>query len=76
MNTPNNNIELHSYETFFTSLAWIQGGIITWIYATGTSHKAARAIIAACAHDTQRGAAALATLLCASTLTNNPRDTK
>ena len=24
MNTPNNNIELHSYETFFTSLAWIQ----------------------------------------------------
>ena len=55
MNTPN-NIELHSYETFFTSLAWIQGGIITWMYATGTSHKA--------------------TLLGASTLTNNPRDTK
>ena len=40
MNTPNNNIELHSYETFFTSLAWIQGGIITWMYATGTPHKA------------------------------------
>ena len=49
MNTPNNNIELHSYETFFTSLAWIQGGIITWMYATGTPHKAALAIIAACA---------------------------
>lgn len=59
MNTPNNNIELHSYETFFTSLAWIQGAIITWMYATGTPHKAA-----------------LATLLGASTLTNNPRDTK
>lgn len=67
MNTPNNNIELYSYETFFTSLAWIQGGIITWIYATGTSHKAALAIIAACA---------LATLLGASTLTYHPRDTK
>ena len=45
MNTPNNNIELHSYETFFTSLAWIQGAIITWMYATGTPHKAALAII-------------------------------
>lgn len=67
MNTPNNNIELHSYETFFTSLAWIQGAIITWMYATDTPHKAALAIIAACA---------LATLLGASTLTNNPRDTK
>ena len=53
MNTPN-NIELHSYETFFTSLAWIQGGIITWMYATGTPHKAALAIIilaVALAHD-------------------------
>lgn len=67
MNTPNNNIELHSYETLFTSLAWIQGAIITWMYATGTPHKAALAIIAACA---------LTTLLGASTLTNNPRDTK
>ncbi|MDJ2210687.1 hypothetical protein M0X70_23540 [Salmonella enterica] len=67
MNTPNNNIELHSYETFFTSLAWIQGGIITWMYATGTSHKAALAIIAACA---------LATLLGASTLTYQPKDHK
>lgn len=67
MNTPNNNIELHSYETFFTSLAWIQGGIITWMYATGTPHKAALAIIAACA---------LAALLGASTLTYHPRDTK
>lgn len=67
MNTPNNNIELHSYETFFTSLAWIQGGIITWMYATGTTHKAALAIIAACA---------LATLLGASTLTYHPRDHK
>lgn len=67
MNTPTNKIELHSYETFFTSLAWIQGGIITWIYATGTTHKAALAIIAACA---------LATLLGASTLTYNPRDAK
>lgn len=66
MNTPN-NIELHSYETFFTSLAWIQGGIITWMYATGTSHKAALAIIAACA---------LATLLGASTLTCQPKNTK
>lgn len=66
MNTPN-NIELHSYETFFTSLAWIQGAIITWIYATGTSHKAALAIIAACA---------LAILLGASTLTYNPHHTK
>lgn len=65
MNTPNNNIELHSYETFFTSLAWIQGGIITWMYATGTSHKAALAIIAACA---------LATLLGASTLTYQPKN--
>lgn len=65
MNTPNNNIELHSYETFFTSLAWIQGGIITWMYATGTSHKAALAIIAACA---------LASLLGASTLTYQPKD--
>ena len=62
-----NNIELHSYETFFTSLAWIQGGIITWMYATGTTHKAALGIIAACA---------LATLLGASTLTYHPRDTK
>jgi len=59
--------DLHSYETFFTSLAWIQGGIITWMYATGTPHKAALAIIAACA---------LTILLGASTLTNNPRDTK
>lgn len=67
MNTPNNNIELHSYETFFTSLAWIQGGIVTWMYATGTSHKAALAIIAACA---------LATLLGASTLTYQPKDHK
>lgn len=67
MNTHNNNIELHSYETFFTSLAWIQGAIITWMYATGTGHKAALAIIAVCA---------LATLLGASTLTNTPRDTK
>lgn len=67
MNTPNNNIELHSYETFFTSLAWIQGGIITWMYATGASHKAALAIIAACA---------LATLLGASTLTYKPKDSK
>lgn len=67
MNTPNNNIELHSYETFFTSLAWIQGAIITWMYATGTPHKAALAIIAACA---------LATLLGASTLTYHPKDDK
>ena len=67
MNTPNNNIELHSYETFFTSLAWIQGGIITWMYATGTNHKAALAIIAACS---------LATLLGASTLTYQPKDHK
>jgi len=67
MNTPNNNIELHSYETFFTSLAWIQGAIITWMYATGTTHKAALAIIAACA---------LATLLGASTLTYQPKDHK
>ncbi|AKO60493.1 hypothetical protein KEIKI_39 [Propionibacterium phage Keiki] len=67
MNTPNNNIELHSYETFFTTLAWIQGGIITWMYATGTPHKAALAITAVCT---------LAILLGASTLTNNPRDTK
>lgn len=66
MNTPN-NIELHSYETFFTSLAWIQGAIITWMYATGTTHKAALAIIAACA---------LATLLGASTLTYQPKDHK
>ena len=66
MSTPN-NIELHSYETFFTSLAWIQGGIITWMYATGTSHKAALAIIAACA---------LATLLGASTLTYQPKNNK
>ncbi|ASJ79902.1 hypothetical protein [Propionibacterium phage PacnesP1] len=66
MNTPNNS-ELHSYETFFTSLAWIQGGIITWMYATGTTHKAALAIIAACA---------LATLLGASTLTYQPKDHK
>ena len=66
MNTPN-NIELHSYETFFTSLAWIQCGIITWMYATGTSRKAALAIIAACA---------LATLLGASTLTYQPKDHK
>lgn len=66
MNTPN-NIELHSYETFFTSLAWIQGAIITWMYATGTSHKAALAIIAACA---------LATLLGASTLTYQPKNHK
>lgn len=62
-----NNSELHSYETFFTSLAWIQGAIITWMYATGTPHKAALAIIAACA---------LATLLGASTLTYQPKDTK
>ena len=67
MNTPNNNIELHNYETFFTTLAWIQGGIITWMYATGTPHKAALAITAVCT---------LAILLGASTLTNNPRDTK
>ena len=67
MNTPNNNIELHSYETFFTTLAWIQGGIITWMYATGTPHKAALAIAVVCT---------LAILLGASTLTNNPRDTK
>lgn len=67
MNTPNSNIELHSYETFFTTLAWIQGGIITWMYATGTSHKAALAIIAACT---------LASLLGASTLTYNPHNTK
>lgn len=67
MNTPNNNIELHSYETFFTTLAWIQGGIITWMYATGTPHKAALAITAVCT---------LAILLGASTLINNPRDTK
>lgn len=66
MNTPN-NIELHSYETFFTSLAWIQGGIITWMYATGTTHKAALAIIATCA---------LTTLLGASTLTYQPKDHK
>lgn len=59
--------DLHSYETFFTSLSWIQGGIITWMYATGTGHKAALAIIAACA---------LTTLLGASTLTNNPRNTQ
>lgn len=62
-----NNSELHSYETFFTSLAWIQGAIITWMYATGTPHKAALAIIAACA---------LATLLGASTLTYQPKDHK
>ena len=67
MNTPNNNIELHSYETFFTSLAWIQGGIITGMYPPGPSHKAALAIIAACA---------LATLLGASTLTYQPKDHK
>lgn len=67
MNTPNNNIELHSYETFFTSLAWIQGAIITWMYATGTPHKVALAIIATCA---------LATLLGASTLTYQPKDSK
>lgn len=67
MNTPNNNIELHSYETFFTSLAWIQGGIITWMYAAGTTHKAALAITAACA---------LATLLGASTLTYQSKNTK
>lgn len=67
MNTPNNNIELHSYETFFTSLAWIQGAIITWMYATGTPHKAALAIIAACA---------LVTLLGASTLTYQPKNNK
>lgn len=67
MNTPNNNIELHSYETFFTTLALIQGGIITWMYATGTPHKAALAITAVCT---------LVILLGASTLTNNPRDTK
>ena len=67
MNTLNNNIELHSYETFFTSLAWIQGAIITWMYATGTPHKAALAIIAACT---------LATLLGASTLTYKPKDSK
>lgn len=64
--TKNNN-ELHSYETLFTSLAWIQGGIITWMYATGTPHKAALAIIAACA---------LTTLLGASTLTYQPKDHK
>lgn len=64
--TPNNS-ELHSYETFFTTLAWIQGGIITWMYATGTPHKAALAIIAACA---------ITTLLGASTLTNHPRNSK
>ena len=67
MNTPNNNIELHSYETFFTSLAWIQGGIITWMYATGTPHKAALAIIAPCT---------LTTLLGASTLTYQPKNNK
>lgn len=67
MNTTNNRIELHSYETFFTSLAWIQGGIITWMYATGTSHKAALAITAVCA---------LAILLGASTLTYQPKDHK
>lgn len=67
MNTLNSNIDLHSYETFFTSLVWIQGGIITWMYATGTTHKAALAIIAACA---------LATLLGASTLTYQPKDHK
>lgn len=67
MNTPNNHIELHSYETFFTTLAWIQGGIITWMYATGTGHKAPLAIIAACA---------LATLLGAATLTYQPKDHK
>lgn len=66
MNTPT-DANLHSYETFFTSLAWIQGGIITWMYATGTSHKAALAIIAACA---------LVTLLGASTLTYQPKDHK
>lgn len=62
-----NNSELHSYETFFTSLAWIQGAIITWMYATGTNHKAALAIIAACA---------LTTLLGASTLTYQPKNNK
>lgn len=67
MNTPNNNIELHSYETFFTTLAWIQGGIITWMYATGTPHKAALAITAVCT---------LAILLGASTLTYQPKDHK
>ncbi|AII29301.1 hypothetical protein PHL092M00_38 [Propionibacterium phage PHL092M00] len=61
------NSELHSYETFFTSLAWIQGGIITWMYAAGTPHKAALAIIAACA---------LTTLLGASTLTYHPKNSK
>lgn len=66
MNTPT-DANLHSYETFFTSLAWIQGAIITWMYATGTSHKAALAIIAVCA---------LATLLGASTLTYQPKDHK
>lgn len=66
MNT-STKADLHSYETFFTSLAWIQGGIITWMYATGTSHKAALAIIAACA---------LTTLLGASTLTYQPKDNK
>lgn len=66
MNTPT-DANLHSYETFFTSLAWIQGGIITWMYATGTSHKAALAIIAACA---------LANLLGASTLTYQPKNHK
>lgn len=66
MNTPT-DANLHSYEMFFTSLAWIQGGIITWMYATGTPHKAALAIIAACA---------LATLLGASTLTYQPKDHK
>lgn len=64
MNTPN-NIDPHSYETFFTTLAWVQGGIIIWMYATGTPHKASLAIIAACA---------LAALLGASTLTYNPKD--
>lgn len=66
MNTPT-DANLHSYETFFISLAWIQGGIITWMYATGTTHKAALAIIAACA---------LATLLGASTLTYQPKNNK
>lgn len=66
MNTPT-DANLHSYETFFTSLAWIQGALITWMYATGTTHKAALAIIAACA---------LATLLGASTLTYQPKDHK
>lgn len=66
MNTPT-DANLHSYETFFTTLAWIQGGIITWMYATGTTHKAALAITAVCA---------LATLLGASTLTYQPKDHK